>query len=233
MIDSNEKGGSTLLTTVIILIMLTILGMGLLNMSKGNVEIAGGYQLSEQAFFVAEAGLENIARNNLLTYYSAINAMFYSGSDLAILPDPDFNDFDDLQNKSGNYSSYYSNFPNFTDTIIIDPENNITGKYFVRIIDNDYMVLKSAYEYSESSSEGVRNRREDEDGNPFDVNFLANYSLDRDGSIYIQCRALIMQGNRILATKLITTKTCVIEESSGSQAGESAANASLTPEFCN
>lgn len=233
MIFNNEKGGATLITTIIVLLMLTILGFGLLNMAKGNVQVAGGYQLSEQAFFVAEAGIENVARNQLLTYYSAINSLFYDRSDLTKMPDPDFNDFNDLENKTGAYASYYSHFPGFTDSIVLDSTNNIIGYYYVRIVDNDYMVLKSVYEYSAETSTGVSNRREDEDGNPFDENFLANFSMDRDGSVYIQCRSVIMQGSTILSSKLITTKTCAIEESTGSQAGESAANTSLTPEFCN
>jgi hypothetical protein len=219
--------------------MLTVLGLGLLNMSKGNVQIAGGYQLSEQAFFVAEAGLENVGRNEITTYYSAINALFFDKGNLTKLPDKDFNDFDDLFKSTGAYTVYYSHFPGFRDSVTIDSDNNIKGYYFVRIIDNDNMVLKSAYEYSNESSGVVTNRREDEDGDPFDKNFTANFSLDRDGSVYIQSRGIIAQvdGNgeivKILATKLITTKTCAIEESTGAQAGESAANASLTPEFCN
>jgi len=239
MIINNEKGGATLIITVIILLMLTVLGMGLLNMSKGNVQISGGYQLSEQAFFVAESGLENVGRNEITTYYSAVNALFFDKTDLTKMPDRDFNDFDDLFEGGTLYGDYYAHFPNFKGSVTVDGDNNIVGYYFVRIIDNDNMVLKSAYEYSNETSGIVTNRREDEDGDPFDANFEANFSLDRDGSLYIQSRGVIAQvdGNgkitKILATKLITTKTCAIEESTGSQAGESAANSSLTPEFCN
>jgi len=58
-----QKGGATLITTLVVLLLLTVLGIGLLHMSTANMQSAGGYQSSEQAFNVAEAGLELVGRN--------------------------------------------------------------------------------------------------------------------------------------------------------------------------
>ncbi|NOY23805.1 MAG: hypothetical protein GXO70_09900 [Acidobacteria bacterium] len=222
-----QKGGATLITTLVVLLLLTVLGMGLLRMSTDNIQSAGGYQSSEQAFNVAEAGLELVGRNYITNYYAAINYLFANRSDITQLPDPNFGDLDALISNTGvngaYYATYYSQFPQFTGEVQIDEEIGLSGTYYVRIIDNDVLTLEDGNYY---------NRYEDEDGDYYNNVIQPNFTIDRDHNLLIQSRSIIRKGNTIIATKLVTARFCSIPEASGSQVSQSAANVNLTPAFC-
>lgn len=224
---TNQKGGSTLITTVVVLMLLSVLGLGLLHMARSGMETCGGFQTSEQAFNVAEAGLELVGRTAITNYYSAINSLFFNPQDVTRLPDPNFSDLDALLKQEGTagaaYTTYFGNFPSFKGQLTVDEENGIVGEYFVRIVDNDVLELEEGTYF---------NRYEDEDGDYYNDQVLPNFTIDRDHNLLIQSRAVIRVGDRILATKLVSARFCAIPEGSGSQVRQSAANVNLTPAYC-
>ena len=224
---TGEHGGATLITTIVILMLLTVLALGLMHMSRSGMETCGGVQSSEQAFNVAEAGLELVARTEITSYYTAINCLYFDAGDQTRLPDPNFGDLDALLNQEGEagaaYATYFANFPTFKGQITVDEENGIVGDYFVRVVDNDVLELEDGTYF---------NRYEDEDGDYYNNSVLANFTVDRDQNLLIQSRAIIRQGNRIIATRMVSARFCAIPEGSGSQVRQSAANTNLTPAFC-
>ena len=225
--ETSQRGGATLITTVVILMLLTVLAIGLMHMARGGMQTCGGFQSSEQAFNVAEAGLELVGRTAVSNYYAAMNSLFFDSGDFTRLPDPNFGDLDALLEQEGDtgaaYATYYSNFPAFKGQIVVDEENNIVGDYFVRIVDNDVLELEEGTYF---------NRYEDEDGDYYNGQVLPNFTVDRDQNLLIQSRSIIRQGELIIATRMISARFCAIPEGSGSQVRQSAANVNLTPAFC-
>ncbi|WP_201327863.1 pilus assembly PilX N-terminal domain-containing protein [Thermotomaculum hydrothermale] len=229
-----EKGAATLTATIIILMLLSVLGITLLYLSKSSLKIATSFEKNEQAFNVAESGLENIVRTRLSTYNDLITYLFYNPSDLDSLPDPRFADFDALINGQGAngslYSAYYSHFPFLKGSYVVDGGNpsdssdDVVGEYYIRIIDNDIFINEDG--------DLFKNQLEDEDGDPSNGVVLANMRIDRDRNFFVQGRGIIRQGTRILGTKLITIRICAIEQASGTQKGGSAANANVAKRFC-
>ncbi len=230
----DKKGAATLTATIIILMLLTVLGLTLLTLSKSSVRISTSFEKNEQAFNVAESGLENIVRTRLTTYNDLITYLFYNPSNLNTLPDPRFADFDAILNGQGTfgnlYSTYYSHFPELTGSFVVDqgdpsnPNDDLIGEYYIRVLDNDIFINEDG--------DMFRNQLEDEDGDPDNGTVLANMRMDRDRNFFVQARGIIRQGNRILGTRLITVRICAIQEATGTQKGGSAANVNLTRRFC-
>ncbi len=229
-----ERGAATLTATIIIVMLLTILGLTLLVLSKSGIKFSTGFEKNEQAFNVAESGLENIVRTRLITYNDIITYLFYNPANVNSLPDPRFANFNALINGQGPlgqlYSNYYANFPFLKGSYVVDdggtsnPGDDIVGEYYIRVIDNDI--------FFDDNGRRFGNVMEDEDGDPNNGIIQANLRMDRDRNFFVQARGVIRQGNRILGTKLITVRICAIEESSGTQKGGSAANANLAKRFC-
>ncbi len=229
-----NKGGATITAVIIILMLLGVLGFTLLKLSNSSVKIATSFEKNEQAFNVAESGLENVVRTRLSTYNDLITYLFYDPSDLTILPDPRFGDFDGLLNGGGNfgelYSAYYSNFPFLRGSFIVDngdpatPDDDIIGEYFIRVLDNDIFINEDG--------DYLRNAFEDEDGDPDNQFVLVNMKIDRDRNFFVQARGIIRQGNRVLGSRLIVVRICAIEQASGTQKGGSAANVNMGKRFC-
>ncbi len=230
----NNKGAATLTATIIILMLLSVLGMTLLYLSKSSIKIATSFEKNEQAFNVAESGLENIVNTRLTTYNDIITYLFYNPSNLDSLPDQRFADFDGLLNGQGNlgqlYSAYYSHFPFLTGSYVVDrgdpstTSDDVVGEYYIRVIDNDIFI--------DEDGNYLKNQLEDEDGDPNNNVVQANMRIDRDRNFFVQARGIIRQGNRILGTKLITVRICAIEQSSGTQKGGSAANTNVAKRYC-
>ena len=229
-----NKGAATLTATIIILMLLSVLGITLLYLSKSSIKIATSFEKNEQAFNVAESGLENIVRTRLNTYNDIITYLFYNPANLNSLPDPSFADFDGILNGQGDYgqlySAYYSHFPELTGSYIVDPGNastsadDVIGEFYIRVIDNDF--------FKDEEGNKLANLLEDEDGDPNNGVVQANMRVDRDKNFFVQARGIIRQGNRILGTKLITVRICAIEQSTGTQKGGSAANVNIGKRFC-
>ena len=231
---NKRKGAATLTATIIILMLLSVLGMTLLYLSKSSIKIATSFEKNEQAFNVAESGLENIVRTRLNTYNDIITYLFYDPGHIDSLPDPRFADFDGILNGQGDfgqlYSQYYSHFPFLTGSYVVDSgdpsttSDDVVGEFYVRIIDNDIFI--------DEDGRYFRNKLEDEDGDPNNAVIQVNMRMDRDRNFFVQARGIIRQGSRILGTRLITMKICAIEQSSGTQKGGSAANVNLAKRFC-
>ncbi len=229
-----NKGAATLTATIIILMLLSVLGITLLYLSKSSIKIATSFEKNEQAFNVAESGLQNIVQTRLGTYNDIITYLFYNPANLDSLPDPRFADFDGILNGEGDfgqlYSVYYSHFPELTGSYIVDPgdsstsSDDVVGEFYIRVIDNDIFMNEDG--------DYFKNQLEDEDGDPENGVVQANMRVDRDKNFFVQARGIIRQGNRILGTKLITVRICAIEQSSGTQKGGSAANANIGKRFC-
>ncbi len=231
---NKKKGAATLTATIIILMLLSVLGITLLYLSKSSVKIATSFEKNEQAFNVAESGLENIVRTRLNTYNDIITYLFYDPSNINSLPDPRFADFDGILNGQGNfgqlYSTYYSHFPFLTGSYVVDQgdpsttSDDVVGEFYIRILDNDIFI--------DEDGRSFRNKLEDEDGDPNNGIIQVNMRMDRDRNFFVQARGIIRQGSRILGTRLITVKICAIEESSGTQKGGSAANTNIAKRYC-
>ncbi len=233
-IMKKEKGGATLTGVVIILLLLGVLGFTLLKLSRSSLVIATSYEKNEQAFNVAESGLQLFVNNYINTYNDIITYLFYDEANLESLPDPRFADFDALLNGAGElgdiYATYFGHFPELKGSYVIDPgspastSDDVIGEYYIRVVDNDIYIDEDGTFY--------RNQLEDEDGDPYNNSVLANMKIDRDKNFFIQARGIVRQGNRILGSKLITVRICAIEESSGTQKGGSAANVNTGKRFC-
>ena len=231
---NKKKGAATLTATIIILMLLSVLGITLLYLSKSSVKIATSFEKNEQAFNVAESGLENIVRTRLSTYNDLITYLFFDPANLNSLPDPRFADFDGLLTGGGTfgqlYSTYYSHFPFLTGSYVVDggdpstTADDVVGEYYIRVLDNDIFINEDG--------DYFRNQLEDEDGDPNNGVVQANMRIDRDRNFFVQARGIIRQGTRILGTRLVTIRICAIEQSSGTQKGGSAANTNLGKRFC-
>ncbi len=231
---SGNKGGATLTATVIILMLLSVLGLTLLSLSRSSIKIATSFEKNEQAFNVAESGLQNIVQTKLGTYNDIITYLFYNPADLDSLPDERFADFDGIINGQGNfgslYSAYYSHFPELRGSYVVDtgdpssPSDDVIGEYYVRVLDNDIFINEDGDHFA--------NQLEDEDGDPDNGAVLANMRVDRDKNFFVQARGIIRQGNKILGTRLITVRICAIQGSSGTQKGGSSANVDIAKRFC-
>jgi len=231
---NKEKGGATLTGVVIILLLLGVLGFTLLKLSRSSVVIATSYEKNEQAFNVAESGLQLFVNTYVNTYNDIINYLFYNPANVNSLPDPRFADFDALLNGEGDlgniYAVYFGHFPELKGSYIIDPgsptstSDDVVGEYYIRVLDNDIFLSEDG--------DILKNQLEDEDGDPYNNIVLANMKIDRDKNFFIQARGIVRQGNRILGSKLVTIRICAIEESSGTQKGGSAANVNIGKRFC-
>ncbi len=231
---NNKKGGATLTGVVIILLLLGVLGFTLLKLSRSGMLIATSYEKNEQAFNVAESGLQFFVNTYITTYNDIITYLFYDPANLNSLPDPRFADFDALLNYSGEigslYNNYYSHFPELKGSYIIDEgsptstSDDVIGEYYVRVLDNDIFMTEDG--------DTLMNQLEDEDGDPYNNAVIANMKIDRDKNFFIQARGIVRQGNRILGSKLITIRICAIEQSTGTQKGGSAANVNIGKRFC-
>jgi len=230
----NNKGGATLTATIIILMLLSVLGLTLLSLSNSSIKISTSFEKNEQAFNVAESGLQNIVQTKLGTYNDIVTYLFFDPADVNSLPDPRFADFDAIINGQGDlgsiYSAYYSHFPELMGSYIVDPgdpsstADDVVGEYFVRVLDNDIFLSEDGDYFA--------NQLEDEDGDPDNGVVEANMRVDRDKNFFVQARGVIRQGNKILGTRLITVRICAIQEASGTQKGGSSANVNLTKRFC-
>lgn len=231
---NNEKGGATLTGVVIILLLLGVLGFTLLKLSRSSVVVATSYEKNEQAFNVAESGLQLFVNTYVNTYNDIITYLFYDPANVNSLPDPRFADFDALLNGAGElgdiYATYFGQFTELKGSYIIDPgspastSDDLIGEYYIRVLDNDIFINEDG--------DLFRNQLEDEDGDPYNGSVLANMKIDRDKNFFVQARGIVRQGSRILGSKLVTIRICAIEESSGTQKGGSAANVNIGKRFC-
>jgi len=232
MIKNSEKGGAVLITTILILMISAVIAMSLLNSSRVGSKVSANYKLQENAFNVAEAGFESV-RTQLLNFATATSQLFFDPGNPNSLYDPNFNDYSEITGTGGPYASYYGTYPQYKGTMPITLPNGqtLTGEWFVRIIDNDLVCnepvsgdyLQGGYlniqkikdilaNTTPSSDERIQqmngiilNCRELNNGGAGDCNAMPtiNFSQNEDNSVFVESRAIIRQGNQIVASRLV------------------------------
>jgi hypothetical protein len=234
MIRKNEKGGATLITTILILAILTVFGIAVLQTTSTNNRIAGNFKLDENAFGVAEAGL--VEASNLVSSWSNLTGrLFCKNGDVTVLPDIPFNDFVHIVQETGDYAGYFDGTKGIKGTVNIPVTGGetLTGRYYVRFIDNDRV---------DTNGDGIHdlaNIAEDtQSGTGFVPDFGPNGDLDNN--VYIESLGVILRGNTVIASKVIKVRICnresvtgyegQVQQGPGNEPGEWQAGGNCPPE---
>ena len=232
MKKNSERGGAVLITTILILMISAVIAMSLLNSSRVGSRVSSNYKLQENAFNVAEAGIESVRSlisshalnfNDIRKKYLFYNTSDATASDAKKLYDPNFNRYSEITSNSGVYGDYYGRCPSkFKGTIPITLPDGETlkGEWYVRIIDND-IVCNEPLSSSEEKGSCLNNDGyliPDNINNPNTKGIMlnceeldncdpkeCNFQKDVDHAVFIESRGIFRQKTR-QGTKTVASR---------------------------